>query len=183
VWITALPTEFGGILSRAAQSAFNPQWIGQSPNWVGLLAASPLAPYLKDHFWLMGEGATWGDTSVPGMVQMLADIKASTTDSGQKPDGYFTFGYEEGKVWAAVLEQAVKDGDLSRAGILKAIDEVGVVKMDGITTDQTIGSPGKRQASRASAIFKVTPDTLTSNGGLTAVVSGYTSDGAKSFTF
>jgi ABC-type branched-subunit amino acid transport system substrate-binding protein len=184
VWITALPTETAGILGRAAQAAFTPQWIAQSPTWVSAFAASPLAPYLGAHYWLIGiAGPQWGDTSSAGMTQMLNDIKNSKVDPGQKPDGYFQFGYLEGWAWGQVLEQAVKNGDLSRDGINKAINDLGMLKFQGLGSDEKVGDPSVRQAPRTNTIYKITPDTLATNGAVTPIAQAIESDAAKSYKF
>jgi ABC-type branched-subunit amino acid transport system substrate-binding protein len=183
VWLTALPTETAGILGRAAQSGFNPQWIAQSPTWLSLFATTPLAPYLAAHFWLLGvPSAAWGDTSSAGMAQMLNDIKASKTDANQKPDGYFQFGYLESWAWAQVLEQAVKNGDLSHEGIQKAITDLGMLNFEGIGSNEKIGDPGVRQAPRTNSILKITPNTLATNGAVEPLVQSVESDAAKSYT-
>ncbi len=177
------PSETAGILGRAAQVGFNPQWVAQSPTFVTAFLASPLGPYMQQHFWLMGEGPQWGDTSVPGMAQMLNDVKASKVDPGQKPDGYFTFGYTEAWAVAQVLEQAVKNGDLSRDGIIKAVNDLGELKFDGLAGDQKVGDPGVRQAPRSTTLFKVTPASLATDGGLAPAVKDFESDQAKSYVF
>lgn len=182
VWLTSLPTETAGIISRAAQVNFRPQWIAQSPTWVNLFPVAPFASYLKDQFWLVTEGATWGDRSVKGMAKMLDDLAGSSLAATQKPDIYFTFGYQEAWAVAQVLEQAVKNGDLSRAGMIKAVNDLGTIKFDGLASDQTVGDPSKRNPSRSNTIFKVTPETATTNGGLTAAAN-ITSDAAKAYKF
>jgi ABC-type branched-subunit amino acid transport system substrate-binding protein len=184
VWITSLPDATGSILGRAAQANFTPQWIAQSPSWLSAFAAAPIAPYLAAHLWLMADaGPQWGDTSVPGMAQMLNDIKASKVDPNQKPDGYFGFGYLEAWAYAQVLEQAVKNGDLSRDGTQKAITDLGKLQFQGLSPDAVIGPPGVRQAPRANSIQKITPDTLATNGATTPLVQSVQSDAAKSYTF
>ncbi len=183
VWLTSLPTETAGILGRAAQAQFNPQWIAQSPTFVSLFLATPLAPYMKAHYWLMSEGPLWGDTSVPGMVKMLDDIKSSKIDAGQKPDIYFAFGYLEAWAFAQVLEQAVKNGDLSHDGIIKAVNDLGQLDFEGLGASEKIGDPGVRQAPRANTVFAMDPATVNTDGGLKPLVKNYESDAAKTFTF
>jgi ABC-type phosphate transport system substrate-binding protein len=59
---------------------------------------------------LMGQGAAWGDTSVPGMAQMLQDVQ--TYEPSEQPNGYFEFGYAEAIVAAAILKKAADNHDL-----------------------------------------------------------------------
>jgi ABC-type branched-subunit amino acid transport system substrate-binding protein len=183
IWLTAVPSDTSPILGRAAQAQLAAQWIAQSPTWVSAFVASPLAPYLQSNFLLAGSGPQWGDTSVPGMAQMLNDVKASTVAAGQKPDGYFTFGYVEAWAMAQVLEQAVKNGDLSRAGLVKAVSDLGTLKFGGLAPDQKVGDPGVRQAPRSTTLFKVTPASVATDGGLQPAVKDLESDQAKSYTF
>ncbi|MGE0877745.1 MAG: ABC transporter substrate-binding protein [Acidimicrobiia bacterium] len=183
VWLTSLPSETANIIGRAVQANFKTQWIAQSPTWNNLFVLAPIAPYLKDNFWWVSDASQWGDTSLKGMSKMIDDIKASSLASQIKPDPYFTFGYLEAWAYAQVLEQAVKGGDLSRAGVLKALNSVGTVKFDGLASDQTVGDPSKRNPSRTVAIFKVTPESGGTNGGLTPVATNVSIDAAKAFKF
>ena len=155
VWLTATPADAGTIWGTAAKLGYAPQWIAQSPSYIGALAASPLGPYMAKTVWIAGDGSSWGDPRVPGMVQLIADMKKFKPKQG--PDFYVAFGYDQGIAMDAVLEKAVANGDLSRAGILKASSEVGTVDFKGLTGNYTYGPPAKRNPPRSTTIFKVRP--------------------------
>jgi ABC-type branched-subunit amino acid transport system substrate-binding protein len=176
VFLTALPTQTGQIIGGAAQQGLTPQWVGQSPTWAGPLATSPVAPVLQKTFLWTSEGTTWGDTSVPGMKQMLADIAKYKPD--QQPDVYFTFGYVQAIAVNALLEQAVKNGDLSRAGILKAIEDLDV-DYGGLLGHYKYGKASERDPSRETTLFSVDP----SIPGALKKVTNVTSDAAKKLEF
>src|SRR5437660_12259399 len=73
VFLTALPLVTATIVGTAAKLGYFPQFILQSPACAnGLLAVPALKPLLT-RLWVMSQGATWGDTSVPGMAQTLQD--------------------------------------------------------------------------------------------------------------
>ncbi len=156
VWISGLPTETGAILGTAAQGKFAPRWIAQSPSWVEALAKSPLKPYLEARFWLVSEGAEWGDTSVKGMTDLIA-AKKEFPPKSKVADGdlYFSFGYNQARALTAVLEKAVEDGDLSHEGILKAVEETGTISFDGLVGDYEYGPIEDRNPSRLSSIFAI----------------------------
>ncbi len=155
VFLTALPSNTGRIIGAAAQKGLLPRWLGQSPTWASGLAASPqLAPVLTKTFYWLSEGATWGDTSVPGMKQMIDD--QTKYAPAQKPDVYFAFGYSQAKGVHALLEKAVENDDLSREGILKAIEEVEI-DYEGLLGKYTYGKAADRSPSRETVIFKVNP--------------------------
>ena len=176
VFLTALPTQTGQIIGGGAQQGFTPQWVGQSPTWVDALAKSPVAQVLQKSFLWTSEGTTWGDTSVPGMKQMLDDIKKYKPD--QQPDVYFVFGYVQAIAVHALLEQAVENGDLSRDGILKAIEDVNVDYM-GLLGDYKYGKASERDPSRETVLFSVDP----SVPGSLKKVEAVSSDAAKKLEF
>ncbi|HLY83541.1 MAG TPA: ABC transporter substrate-binding protein, partial [Acidimicrobiales bacterium] len=155
VFLTSTPTDTGKAFGTAAQLGFAPQWVGQSPSYHQALIATPLKAYLQAHFLLASEGTEWGDRSVKGQADML-DLITKLAPS-QAPDGYFGFGYVEGRLVTQILEQAVKDGDLSRAGIQKAMADVGTLTFDGLTGDYKYGAPANREPPRSSTIFRINP--------------------------
>src|SRR5690606_4363213 len=120
VFATALPTEFGGLTGTAAQMGFAPRWIAQSPAWVDELAAGDLGPYLEENVWIVALGREWGDPASTDMTAMVERVAKYRPE--QDPDYYFTFGYLQ--AWAAtqLLEAAVANGDLSREGIVSAMN-------------------------------------------------------------
>lgn len=177
VLFVGLPTETSPAITRAAQSSppFEPQWIGQSPSWLTLFAQGDLAPYLQEHFVLAAEGVEWGDTSVPGMAQMLEDAP-----EGQQPDIYFAFGYNQARAVHQVLEAAVANGDLSREGIIEAMNGIEVLTFDGLTGDYPYGPPEDRDPPRASTIFAVDPE---APGGLRVLAADVVSEAAENYQF
>jgi ABC-type branched-subunit amino acid transport system substrate-binding protein len=178
VFLVATPSSTAPAMTKAAQSQFAPQWIGQSPTWIGALGKSALAPYLQANFLVASEGPNYGDASVKGMSELIR-IK-DTYAPQQEPDVYFNFGYIQAKAVHALLEKAVELGDLSHEGILKASEELGKISFDGLTGDYTYGPAEDRVPPTKSSIFKVDPASPT---GLTLVQADVESDIAKDFEF
>jgi ABC-type branched-subunit amino acid transport system substrate-binding protein len=159
VFLVATPTSTGAALGKAVEVGFAPQWIGQSPTWIGVLGTSPLAPYLQANFLVASEGVNYGDESVPGMAELLR-IK-DTYAPDQAPDVYFNFGYIQALAVTALLEKAVELGDLSHEGILNALNELGTVSFEGLSGDYEYGPDGDRTPPTASSMFKVDPESPT----------------------
>jgi ABC-type branched-subunit amino acid transport system substrate-binding protein len=159
VVLTAVPTIAAGIIGAAAQLNYFPQWILQSPAWAnGLLNVSPqFTGLLRKSVWVVAQGATWGDTSQPGMAAMLNDIQKYASD--QKPDGYFQFGYAEAKVTHAILKKAADSGDLTRAGLLKAFNSLGTVDLGGLygASARYGASPNERVPTRDNSVYGIDP--------------------------
>lgn len=178
VFLVSTPTDTGKLLGTAAQLKFAPQWVGQSPSYIGALSASPLKDYLAQTFLLISEGTEWGDESVPGMKTMIERIGKYKPD--QQPDYYFGFGYNQMNAVVQVLEKAVELGDLSHEGIKKAMEEVGTLTFDGLTGDYEYGTAEDRNPPRTSTLFKINP---TKPIGLEVVKAGFESDHAAEFEF
>lgn len=178
VFLVATPTSTGAALGKAVEVGFAPQWIGQSPSWIGVLGASPLAPYLQKNFLVASEGPNYGDESVPGMSELVRIQKTYAPD--QAADVYFNFGYLQGVAITALLEKAVALGDLSHTGIMKALDELGTVSFGGLSGDYTYGPPADRVPPTKSSIFKVDAASPT---GLTLVKGDIEAPFAKDFEF
>ncbi len=178
VWLVALPTATIPTMGAAATQNLDVRWIGQAPTWVSLLASGATGAYMAQHFWLAAQGPQWGDTSSPGMKQMLADIAKYKAD--QKPDLYFEYGYAQALTVTKLLEKAVALGDLSHAGIKKAIDKLGTVDTLGLAGNYTYGPPDQRVPPEQSTIFSVDPNLP---GALKALKTNYESDTIKSYTF
>jgi ABC-type branched-subunit amino acid transport system substrate-binding protein len=178
VFATALPTEFGGITGTAAQSGFAPRWIAQSPAWVDELAAGPLGPYLEENVWIAALGREWGDPASTEMTAMVDRVAKYRPE--QQPDYYFTFGYLQ--AWAAdqVLEAAIANGDLSREGIVNAMNGLSELDFGDLSPAYTYGPPEDRNPPRGTTVFEV--DT-TKPFSLGALVTNMTSPEAEAYVF
>ena len=154
VFLTTIPTATAGIIGTAYQLGYNPQWILQSPAFaLGLLAVPALKP-LMNRAWVVGQGAAWGDTSVPGMAQLLQDVQKYYPN--QKPDGYFEFGYTESEITYAILKKALDNGDITRDGLYNAFSSLHTVDLMGLYPPATYGSsPNQRVPTRDSVVYHV----------------------------
>ena len=178
VFGVATAASLSGILTAAVQNTFAPRWILQSPAWLSVFAASPLKDYLAANVWVLSEGPAWGDTSVPGMQQLLDDTTKYAPD--QKPDQYYAFGWAAAWAVTQVLEKAVELGDLSRDGIIEAMNSLDEVSTDGLLGDYGWGAPADRTPPRATSINTVNPDLPV---GLEQIERDYESEAAKKFDF
>ena len=177
VLLVSLPGVTGRVLGAAAQLGFAPQWIALSPAWATPLAHSPLKDYLEKHVWVVFEGPEWGDTTVTAMREMLAAKDKYRPE--QKPDLYFGAGWVIAAGTHALLEKAVASGDLSRGGLLRAMEGMGTVPF-GLVGDYRYGPVNDRQPPTLSTIFRVNAAKAV---GLEALASGYGSPIAAKFAY
>jgi ABC-type branched-subunit amino acid transport system substrate-binding protein len=157
VFLTAIPTAAAGIIGTAHALGYDPQWIMQSPAFAnGLLQVPGLNQLLEHEAWVVSQGATWGDTSQPGMAELLQNLQKY--DPTQGPDGYFEFGYTEAKVTYAILKQAADNKDLTRAGLLNAFNSLQNVDVGGLYPTLHYGSaPNQRVPSRDNSVYALDP--------------------------
>ncbi len=156
VFLSTLPVPTATIVGTAAKLGYFPQFILQSPAWANALLGVPALKPLLSKVWVVGQGATWGDTSVPGMAQLLQDVaKYAPT---QQPDGYFEFGYTESYITYAILKQAMANNDITRDGLYNAFISLHSVNLGGLYPPVTYGtSPNQRVPTRDSVVFQVDP--------------------------
>jgi ABC-type branched-subunit amino acid transport system substrate-binding protein len=179
VMLVSLPNDTGSIVTKMQGRNFAPQILGIAPSWLSGLESTDNGPFYQEHYIWLSYGAPWGDTSIPGMQQMLTDQQQYAPD--QKPDTYFEFGY--GQAWAMdqILEQAAKNGDFSKAGIKKASNQIGTLKTGGLAGDFKYGkSASDRNPPRDSTIAKAA---VGPPEGLQILATNYTSQAGKNVKF
>jgi ABC-type branched-subunit amino acid transport system substrate-binding protein len=157
---------------------FTPQYVVQATGWDPSLATGPLAAVMARSLWVMGEGTEWGDRRVKGEADMLDRLARYAPT--QAPDYYFVFGYYQAWAVAQVLEKAADRGDFSRAGIVKAMNDVGTLHFDGLSGDYGYGPPAQRVPPRASSLFRVDPAKPL---GLAALKVNLQTDTARRYVF
>jgi ABC-type branched-subunit amino acid transport system substrate-binding protein len=164
VFLTTTPSATGRILGAAAALSYTPQWIGNSPSWIGALVGttaqpSPLVPYLKQYVWVVTDAqCAWGETKegCEGMKELIENYQKFGKD--QAPDYYFVFGYTQARVVHQILEKAVEQGDLTRAGVVKAFESLKNVNMGGLLNPISYGTECKDKVpATGSTIWKIDP--------------------------
>jgi ABC-type branched-subunit amino acid transport system substrate-binding protein len=180
VVLVSLPNDTSSIVTKMIGRNFNPTVLGIAPSWLaGLATNADLGPFLQQNYVWLGYGPAWGDESVPGMAKMLADVQQYSP--GQVPDTYFQFGYTQAWAMDQILERAVRNGDLSKAGITKASNQVGTLKFEGLGGDYKYGkSANDRNPPRITTIAKPAPS---EPNGLQVLDANYISDAARKIKF
>jgi ABC-type branched-subunit amino acid transport system substrate-binding protein len=162
VVVTALPSATGPIVGTAATLGFKPQWILQGPAFIEQLItkdgnvgspATPVAAVLKGAL-VTSFAAPWGDRQAPGMRQLVADHDRYSPSL--PPSIYFTLAYAQSEVQAAILRKAIASGDLTRAGILAAKQNLGTVDLGGIAPSVSY-QPQPGPPTRKSLITRIDP--------------------------
>jgi ABC-type branched-subunit amino acid transport system substrate-binding protein len=179
VLLTATPADAAPALGKAAQVGYAPQWLGQSPTWLKPLFEGDLKKYAQENLVILAEGGAWDASSSPGMKNLLEALETYAPD--QAPDWYITVGWAQARATHQVLEAAVAREDLSREGIIEAMNGLDEITADGMFGDYGWGAPEDRDPSRNSTIYAVDIDG--SPIGITPKAPNYTSEAAAAFSF
>ncbi len=139
LFVCALPTALATMLGTAAAIEYSPTVFGSSPSYNPVLPAAlgggdeaaGLALFGSFPYYGLGAGPAFEDDT-PGMSQLRADLESHGEALGvvdEAVNAFFYFGYTQGQTFHQILEVAVANGDISRAGLLAAVDMVSDVDM------------------------------------------------------
>jgi len=190
VWAGINPATLGAIMGGAVGQGFDGLWSGNSPTYSFKLLGTELAPLLDQYYIASTYIVTWG-ADVPGMAEVVEQMTAAQPDLAVSD--VYILGWTEAKITQAILEQAAANGDMTRAGIVAAANQV-TVDFGGLAPAQTWSGDPNDFIVRESYIYDVTldaynPATLGEGGGSTGwellegpytgeIVSNYTFEGA-----
>lgn len=185
VWATINPATLGAIMGGAISQGYQGLWSGNSPTYSFKLLGSDLAPLLDQYYIASTYIVTWG-TDVPGMQEVVDTMTAAAPDL--PVSDVYILGWTEAMVTQKILEQAAANGDMTRAGIVAAANQVEV-DFNGLAPNQTWAGDPNDFLVRESYIYDVTldafnPVTLGEGGGSTGweLLEGpYVSDIAAAF--
>lgn len=128
----------GRIVQSCVDVGFLPTFIGNyfafKPE---ILVETPaLKPVFAHHWKTSGPFAHWGE-DVPGMKRMLDAIGRYAPD--QQPDPFFVQGWIQAEVIAEILERADARNDLTRPGIIKALETMRDFDPGGLSAPLSYG--------------------------------------------
>ena len=187
VWATINPPTLARIMGSAAGQGFEGLWSGNSPTYSFKLLGTEVAPLLDQYYIASTYIATWG-ADVPGMTEVVDEMTAAQPDLAVSD--VYILGWTEAQITHAILNQAAANGDMTRAGIVAAANEVSV-DFGGLAPAQTWSGEPNEYIVRESYIYDVTldaynPVTLGEGGGSTGweLLEGpYTGELAAAYTY
>jgi len=190
VWITSSPSELAQILGGAAAGGLQAIWSGNSPSYNVALLDSEVAPALDSFYYHSTYAALWGANESPGMVDMMTEMVARNPQGTYAEADSYYVGWTEAMLTEAILELAAEKGDMTRAGVVAAAQEVSI-DFQGLAPDQTWSGDPNDYVVRGSYIYDVvlenaTPSTvITEEGsaGLSILKENWVSDSAAGFAF
>lgn len=176
VFMTTGPLELaqtmGGVFGAGGQALF----IGTHPTWnPGLVAQEALLPALEAAYFQSGFIPGWfGESEGHDKARAAADA------IGQDPNEWFLNGWNSQYVVKALIEKAISNGDLTRAGMAAAVKQLDDVSSEGMLPNASyVGSPNDF-APRQSILNKVD---ATAPGGTVTATGMFTGPTAEAYDF
>jgi ABC-type branched-subunit amino acid transport system substrate-binding protein len=144
------PAEMAEIVGKSVAGGFKGRFIGSVPTWNPAILKSEAAPAVEAAYHYVSPWGPYG-SDTPAH-------RAMEEATGGKPpanDGY-TFGWIWSYPLQAVLEKALDNGDLTRAGVRKAVEEV-TVDYEGALPARKYGGDPNETVVREAVIAKPDP--------------------------
>ncbi len=130
------PAEVAEIVGKSVASGFKGQFLGAAPTWNPLLLKTAAAPALLAAFTNVGTTGSFGTPSA-AMDAMQAQLGEGVLPAN---DGY-TYGWVWQYPLKAALEKAAANGDLTREGLVAAVQGGVEVDYEGALPNSLVGGP------------------------------------------
>ena len=134
VWVTLNPGHTAELMGGAYAAGFTGQWTGSSPSWNPALlgtAVGPLADQLYTHSTYT---VLWGVGEAEGMQEMI-DVMREYRPEAPFDDVYI-ISFIQGYAVHQILDKAISNGNITRAGVLAAANSV-TADLKGLAPDQS----------------------------------------------
>ena len=190
VWLTTNPTTTATLMGGAAQAGFTGQWSGNSPSWnpalLGIEGFRELADAVYTHstytvLWDVGEAE--------GMGEMIDAMRQYRPDAPF--DDVYIISFIEGYVATQILDRAISNGNLTRAGVLAAANSV-TADLKGLAPNQNWRGNPNDNVVRETYLYDVdlslyTPGVTVSeeggNNGFRLIKGPYASETAMNWQY
>jgi ABC-type branched-subunit amino acid transport system substrate-binding protein len=171
---TTAPTQLASVAGIAASQGLNVPLVGNNPTFDPALLKTPAAKALEANAYVVSSISPY-NLDKPAVQKVASDY--SEAYPKEVPKGSAPFGYMQSQLMFNILNQACKNKDLTRAGLVKAAHQLDNVNTGGLTAaplDYTeVGQPSER------AVYISQPASVP--GGLKALPQTFESDTAKSY--
>ena len=155
VWTTVTPSGMAELVGGAAAVGYLPMWSGNVPSFDYRLLGTAVGPILDTNFIVSTYTATWNSDGIPGLDEMKAWMLGHSPDLPVS-DAYIV-GWTEAMAAHAALDQAARNGDMTRQGVIDAYNQV-TVDYKGLAPNQSWGGDLDDVVVRESFMYDVVLD-------------------------
>ena len=189
VWLTTGPGQTAELVGGAAAAGYTGQWAGNSPAWNPALLGTGLAEVFDASYTHSTYTVLWGIGDSPGMQDLISTMREYAPDN--IADDVYIISWIEGLIAQQVIENAIDNGDISRAGMVSSANEI-TVDLQGLAPNQNWGVEPNEAIVRGTFLYDVdlasfTPDGTVSdddaNRGFTLIEGDYVSPTAAAWNY
>ncbi|MDE0160468.1 MAG: ABC transporter substrate-binding protein [Acidimicrobiaceae bacterium] len=134
VWVTLNPGHTAEIMGGAVAAGFTGQWIGSSPSWNPALLNTAVGPIADQFYTHSTYTVLWGVGEAEGMQEMIDVMREYRPDAPF--DDVYIISFIQGYVVHQILDRAINNGNITRAGVLAAANSV-TADLKGLAPDQS----------------------------------------------
>ena len=139
VWVTLNPGHTAEIMGGAVASGFTGQWIGSAPSWNPALLNTAVGPIADQFYTHSTYTVLLGVGEADGMQELLDVMREYRPEASW--DDFYIISWIQGYVVQQILDQAISNGNLTRAGVLAAANQV-TANLNGLAPNQSwVGNP------------------------------------------
>lgn len=153
VLLSTTPQQTAVAILTAEKMGWDVPFVVSAVGYDPAILDSPAAAAVTKHALIASSTAPYG-SDVPGAKHVVDLMKQKHPD--EKPTGSVNHGYAVAIAFAAVLEKACDERDMTRDGVLKAFRDTNAVNTQGITAALHFSLAG-RPSSTQSFISKIDP--------------------------
>ncbi len=174
IFLTTTPTQTANAVGSAVAGGLNIPFLGNNPVFSPALLDTPAAAALAANLYV-ATSTTPYSTDTPEAQDLRDRLAEKFPDAS--PNGGQFYGYGVATIYAAIMQRACDNGDLTRAGLLMALTETTDGDTGGIIAPLDYSQPG---ASPSREIYIAQPD-AGAEGGLSLTEDLFTTDLAQGY--
>lgn len=171
--LTVSPAATASVGIQSQAQGLDVPLLGSNPTFGTTFLTDQQTYQALDNYYVVSSGDSLGSDN-PAAAQLLETVQGTTEE---RPNDATVLGYTFGLAWQAVLETACEAGDLTRAGIIAAKEQVTDVDTHGLTGTLDFSQPGA-PSSRAGFIAQLDNDAVS---GTTVVADLYEAPDASEY--
>jgi len=190
VWLATSPATTANLIAGAAQAGFTGQWAGNAPSWnptlLGVEGFAELADAVYTHSTYV---VLWDAEDSEGMQDMIAGMREYRPEASF--DDVYIVSWILGYIAHQVLDQAISNGNITRAGVLAAANQI-TADLKDLSPDQSWRGNPNNNVVRETYLYDVdlaryTPGVTVSaegsNNGFTLIKGPYASETALNWEY
>ena len=158
VLLTTTPPQAASAVAVAEASGYDATFVGSNPSFSPGLLGGPARTALENRYYTVTSVAPFASDAV------TAGPLGTAFDAGfpgETATAYVGYGYAQGTIAAAILEQACDNGALTRPGLLQAFQGLGEVDTGGLVAPSDYSTPGEPPARQT---YIAQPDATVAGG-------------------